>query len=146
MVSVLVETNYNDASRYRWALIRDEKVAKRAYEYVTESILGASRDTQLRMLRIIKVILANLHTEEDIFAFGHDVMRTRWRRLNAIVSRSRRISLQKIHPHYCMYFKRVREPSPGRHASKLLDLMLLLNLCMHLMGSLRMGEVREGGR
>ena len=35
---------------YRWALVRDEKVAKRAYEYVQNSIMGASRDTQLRML------------------------------------------------------------------------------------------------
>ncbi|GJM93327.1 hypothetical protein PR202_ga09874 [Eleusine coracana subsp. coracana] len=96
-----------------WALIRDEMVAKRAYNYVTESILGASRDTQTRMLKIIKVILANLHTQEDIFAFGHDVMRTRWRRLNAIVSRSQRISLQKLPPQYCSYFKRVREPSPA---------------------------------
>lgn len=97
----------------RWALIRDEKVAKRAYEYVQSSIMGASRDTQLRMLEIVKVMLANLHGEEDIFAFGHDVMRTRWRRLSAVVSRSRRISLQRINPQYCTYFNRVREPSPG---------------------------------
>ena len=64
---------------YRWALVRDEKVAKRAYEYVQNSIMGASRDTQLRMLGIVKVMLANLHGKEDIFGLGHDVMRSRWR-------------------------------------------------------------------
>ncbi|CAO2183063.1 unnamed protein product [Urochloa humidicola] len=96
-----------------WALIRDEKVAKRAYEYVKSSIMGASRDTQLRMLGIVKVMLANLHGKEDVFAFGYDVMTTRWRRLNTIVSRSRRISLQKISPQYCTYFNKVREPSPA---------------------------------
>ncbi|KAF8678502.1 hypothetical protein HU200_046256 [Digitaria exilis] len=96
-----------------WALIKDENVAKRAKDYVQNSIMGASRDTQLRMLGTMKAMLANLHTEEDIFAFGHDAMRTRWLKLNAIVSRSRRISLQKIQPQYCTYFQRIREPSPA---------------------------------
>jgi hypothetical protein len=104
---------------YRWALVRDEKVAKRSYEYVQNSIMGASRDTQLRPADagIVKVMLANLHGKEDIFAFGHDVMRSRWRRLSAVVSRSRRISLQRIMPQYCTYFNRVREPSPGEQSS-----------------------------
>ncbi|KAL6845042.1 hypothetical protein ACP4OV_024537 [Aristida adscensionis] len=100
-------------SRLGWALIRDEGVAKRAYEYVQNSIMGASRDTQLRLLGILKVVLANLHGEEDIFAFGHAAMRSRWRRLSAVVSRSRRISLQKIPSAYCTYFNRIREPSPA---------------------------------
>ncbi|GJM93326.1 hypothetical protein PR202_ga09873 [Eleusine coracana subsp. coracana] len=115
MMFTMSKPSGHAGSRFGWALIRDEKVAKRAYSYVTESIMGASRDTQMRMLKIIKVILANLRTEEDIFVFGHDVMRTRWRRLNAIASRSRRISLQKIPPQYCTYFKRIRDPSPGTH-------------------------------
>lgn len=113
MLFTMSKPSGHAGSRLGWALIRDEKVAKRAYEYVQSSIMGASRDTQLRMLEIVKVMLANLHGEEDIFAFGHDVMRTRWRRLSAVVSRSRRISLQRINPQYCTYFNRVREPSPA---------------------------------
>lgn len=100
---------------HRWALIRDEKVAKKANDYVQMSTMGASRDTQLRMLKIIKVMLANLHSRDDIFGFGHDVLRSKWRRLNSVVSPSRRISLQKIPPQYCTYFKKIREPSPGEH-------------------------------
>ncbi|TVU35306.1 hypothetical protein EJB05_17190 [Eragrostis curvula] len=113
MMFTISKPSGHAGSRLGWALIRDEKVAKRAYEYVQNSIMGASRDTQLRMLRIVKAMLASLHGEEDIFAFGHDVMRTRWRRLNAVVSQSRRFSLQNISPQYCTYFKRVREPSPA---------------------------------
>jgi hypothetical protein len=56
-----------------------------------------------------KVMLATLRGEEDIFAFGHCVMRTRWRRLNAVVSQSRRISLHKMAPAYCTDFKRVTD-------------------------------------
>jgi hypothetical protein len=100
----------------RWALIRDDEVAKRALEYLRDSNMGASRDTQLRMLGIFKFMLANLRGKDDIFAFGHDVMRSRWLRLSAAVSRTRRITLQKIAPQYCTYFGRVREPSPGERA------------------------------
>ncbi|KAK3120272.1 hypothetical protein QOZ80_9AG0684830 [Eleusine coracana subsp. coracana] len=113
MLFTMSKLSGHAGSRFGWALIRDENVARRAYEYVQNSSLGASQDTQLRMLRIVKVILANLRGEEDMLAFGHDVLRTRWRRLSDIVSRSRRISLQEIHPQYCTYFNRVREPSPA---------------------------------
>ncbi|XP_025814418.1 alliin lyase-like isoform X2 [Panicum hallii] len=113
MMFTMSKPSGHAGSRFGWALIRDEKVAKKAYEYVQNSVMGASRDTQLRMLGIVKAMLANLHGEEDIFAFGHEVMRNRWRRLSAAVSRSRRISLQKMVPEYCTYFKRVREPSPA---------------------------------
>jgi hypothetical protein len=81
--------------------------------------MGTSRDTQLRMLSIFKVMLANLHAKEDIFAFGKDVLTTKWHKLNAVVSRSRRISLQKIPPQYCTYFGKIREPSPGEHIGPL---------------------------
>ncbi|EMS62345.1 Alliin lyase 1 [Triticum urartu] len=101
------------SSRFGWALIRDEKVAKRVNDYIMQNTMGASRDTQLRMLAIFKTILANLHGKEDIFAFGHDVMTAKWRKLSAVVSRSRRISLQNIPPQYCTYFDKIREPSPA---------------------------------
>ncbi|GJN25317.1 hypothetical protein PR202_gb13131 [Eleusine coracana subsp. coracana] len=106
MLFTMSKLSGHAGSRFGWALIRDKNVAKRAYEYVQNSSLGASQDTQLRMLKIVKVILANLRGEEDMLAFGHDVLRTRWRRLSDIVSRSRRISLQEIHPQYCTYFNR----------------------------------------
>ncbi|TVU35302.1 hypothetical protein EJB05_17186, partial [Eragrostis curvula] len=159
MLFTMSKPSGHAGSRLGWALIRNEKVAKKAYQYVQNSIMGASRDTQLRMLGIVKAILTGqppraewfvatgwnglgrsqpvkspvsasfgngiwsgfepilrltrAHGEEDIFAFGHDVMRSRWRRLNAVVSRSRRISLQKIPPQFCTYFKRIRVPSPA---------------------------------
>ncbi|KAK3165277.1 hypothetical protein QOZ80_1AG0031190 [Eleusine coracana subsp. coracana] len=111
MLFTMTKLSGHAGSRLGWALTRDEKVAKRAYGYVQSNTMGASRDTQLRMLGVVKVMLANLHGDEDIFAFGHDVMRSRWRRLSAVVSRSRRVSLQEIPPQFCNYFKRIREPS-----------------------------------
>uniref|UniRef100_J3L3I2 Alliinase C-terminal domain-containing protein n=1 Tax=Oryza brachyantha TaxID=4533 RepID=J3L3I2_ORYBR len=103
----------NKACHCKWALVRDENVAKRAISYSRQSTYGVSRDTQLRMLKILKVIMANLQGKDDIFAFGYDVMVSRWRTLNAVVSRSTRITLQKIRPQYCPYFKKTKEPSPA---------------------------------
>ncbi|TVU35308.1 hypothetical protein EJB05_17192, partial [Eragrostis curvula] len=113
MLFTMSKLSGHAGSRLGWALIKDAKVAKKVYDYVEANSFGASRDTQLRMLGIVKVMLANLHGEEAIFAFRHDVMRSRWRRLNAVVSRSPRVSLQKIRPQYCTYFKRVRQASPA---------------------------------
>lgn len=113
MLFTISKVSGHASSRFGWALIRDEKVAKRADTYIQQSTLGGSRDTQLRMLKIIKLMLANLHGEEDIFRFGHDVMRAKWQKLNAVVSRSRRFSLQTIPPQYCTYFNKTREPSPA---------------------------------
>ncbi|CAL4974367.1 unnamed protein product [Urochloa decumbens] len=79
MMFTMSKPSGHAGSRLGWALIRDEKVANKASEYVHDSVLGMSRDTQLRMLGIVKAMMANLHGEDDIFAFGHDVMRTRWR-------------------------------------------------------------------
>jgi aspartate/methionine/tyrosine aminotransferase len=113
MLFTISKLSGHASSRFGWALIKDEKVAKRVNDYIMQNTMGASRDTQLRMLGIIKVILANLHGKGDIFAFGQDVMSAKWRKLNAVVSRSRRISLQKIPPQYCTYFDKIREPSPA---------------------------------
>ena len=121
-------------------------MAQRALDYLSNSNMGASRDTQLRMLGIVRFMLANLHGEDDIFGFGHDVMRSRWLRLSAVVSRSRRISLQKIMPQYCTYFNRVREPSPGERTFGKLTLTVKALTAGDRLDSLRMGEVREGGR
>ncbi|CAD6237063.1 unnamed protein product [Miscanthus lutarioriparius] len=113
MMFTISKPSGHAGSRFGWALIRDDEVAQRALDYLSNSNMGASRDTQLRMLGIVRFMLANLHGKDDIFGFGHDVMSSRWLRLSAVVSRSRRISLQKIMPQYCTYFNRVREPSPA---------------------------------
>ncbi|CAM0882424.1 unnamed protein product [Alopecurus aequalis] len=113
MLFTISKLSGHASSRFGWALIRDEKVAQRVNDYIMQNTMGASRDTQLRMLSIIKVIVANLHGKEDIFGFGQDVMTAKWLKLNAVVSRSRRISLQKIPPQYCTYFDKIREPSPA---------------------------------
>lgn len=78
---------------------------------------GTSRETQLRMLKLYKVILAKLGGGKgDIFTFGYKTMRKRWIKLNQVVSLSKLFSLQKLPTsQYCNYFNTTRHPSPGMY-------------------------------
>ncbi|XP_072968207.1 alliin lyase [Typha angustifolia] len=107
------KTSGHASSRFGWALIRDQKVYNKVREYMQMNTMGVSRDTQLRILKLMKVILAEKEGGEDIFKFGFRTLTERWRKLNDVISSSNRFSLQKISPQYCTYFKRIRDPSPA---------------------------------
>lgn len=110
----------------RWALIKDEQVYKKAIYYMKLNTMGVSRDTQLRMLKIIKVILAEHGRKGDIFSFGYQTMRERWTKLNKVVSKSKRFSLQTIPSQYCNYFKTIRDPSPGNNHIYICNIMHII--------------------
>ena len=79
--------------------------------YVKMNILGVSKDTQLRALKLVKVALEG--SGKEIFEFGYTAMKERWERLSNALSESKRFSIQEIAPQYCTFFKTVRGPSPG---------------------------------
>ncbi|THU72823.1 hypothetical protein C4D60_Mb04t16250 [Musa balbisiana] len=101
------------SSRLGWAVIKDEKIYERVTRYMLLNTMGVSRDTQLRVLKLIKAMIEAVGREDDIFEFGYRTMRERWSKLISIVSASNRFSLQKLSPQFCSYFKKSREPSPA---------------------------------
>ncbi|XP_020244099.1 alliin lyase-like [Asparagus officinalis] len=101
------------SSRFGWALLKDEKIFRKVLYYVNQNVIGTSGDTHLRMLKIIKTILSGMRTKEDMFEFGYETMRERWKRFNELISSSEIFSLQKLAPHNCTYFKKAKDPSPA---------------------------------
>ncbi|XP_038979371.1 tryptophan aminotransferase-related protein 3-like [Phoenix dactylifera] len=101
------------SSRFGWAVIKDEKVYQKATEYMQLNTMGVSRDTQLRVLKLVKVMLAEMRGEGGIFEFGHKTTRERWSKLSKVISSSNRFSLQQLSPLYCTYFKKIIDPSPA---------------------------------
>lgn len=101
------------SSRFGWVVLKNEEVYRKVLWYMTLSIMGVSRDTQLRILKIIKAIIPEIRSKEDIFEFGHKAMREKWQRLNMLISTSKRFSLQTLAPQYCTYFQKIRDPSPA---------------------------------
>ena len=81
--------------------------------YLQLNTIGVSRDVQLRALKLLDVIVEG--DGKEIFQFAYSTMRDRWIRLKQVISESKRFSLQKLSPQYCTFFKRVRDPSPGKY-------------------------------
>ncbi|KAG6508474.1 tryptophan aminotransferase-related protein 4-like [Zingiber officinale] len=101
------------SSRFGWAVIKDEGVYRKLNRYLKLNSMGVSRDTQLRVLKLVKVIIAKVKKQDDIFDFGYTTLSERWSKLNKILSSSTRFSLQKLPPQYCSYFNKIRDPSPA---------------------------------
>ncbi|XP_058111304.1 tryptophan aminotransferase-related protein 3-like [Magnolia sinica] len=111
MIFTLSKTTGHAGSRFGWALIKDEDVYQKMSNYTRLNTQGVSRDTQLRAFKLLKTVLKD--GGRDLFQFGHNTTRDRWVRINNILSKSKRFSLQKLAPKYCSYFKKITDPSPA---------------------------------
>ncbi|TKY46072.1 Tryptophan aminotransferase-related protein 4 [Spatholobus suberectus] len=111
MVFTISKLTGHAGSRFGWAIIKDEEVYQKMLTYLQLNTMGVSRDAQLRVLKLLDVVLEG--DGKEIFQFAYSTMRDRWIRLTQIISESKRFSLQKLSPQYCTFFKRVRDPSPA---------------------------------
>lgn len=98
-------------TRFGWAIVKDENVYNRMQTYIQMSQLTISKDTQLRALKLLKVIIKD--GGKEIFDFGYKRMRDRWNSFNEIMSVSKDFIPQEISPQYCTFFNKVRESSPA---------------------------------
>lgn len=96
---------------FRWALVKDKAVYEKMLTYTGENTFGVSKDTQLRALKLLNVVLEG--DGRSLFKYAHETMRNRWESLSQTVSLSTRFTVQEIVPHFCTYFQNVRGPSPG---------------------------------
>ncbi|KAL0440386.1 UNVERIFIED_CONTAM: Tryptophan aminotransferase-related protein 4 [Sesamum latifolium] len=98
-------------SRFGWAIVKDKDVYENMLKYKSLADSGTSKDTQLRALKLIKVVLED--GGRGIFNFAHKTMRGRWTKLNHVLSLSKRFKLQEIPPAFCNYSRTVRGASPA---------------------------------
>ncbi|GKU90736.1 hypothetical protein SLEP1_g4692 [Rubroshorea leprosula] len=111
MIFTLSKLTGHAGTRFGWAVIKDKNVYERMTNHMSLNSMGVSKDSQLRALKLLKVILERKGRE--IFEFGYETMKARWEILNKTLSLSNRFSLQKIPPQYCNFFQEVKEPSPA---------------------------------
>ncbi|XP_028799961.1 tryptophan aminotransferase-related protein 4-like [Neltuma alba] len=112
MIFTMSKLTGHAGSRFGWALVKDKAVYQKMLTYLDLNTVGVSRESQLRALKLLDVLLEEGDGTE-IFKFGYSTMRKRWIVLRKILSNSKRFSLQKLTPHYCSFFKRVRNPTPA---------------------------------
>ncbi|KAL2497021.1 Tryptophan aminotransferase-related protein 4 [Abeliophyllum distichum] len=111
MIFTISKLTGHAGSRFGWALVKDEDVYLNMLKYMQLAELGVSRDTQLRALQLLKVVLEG--DGREIFHFAYEKMRDRWEKISQIVSLSNRYTIQDIPPQYCNFFEKVRGPSPA---------------------------------
>ncbi|EOA36425.1 hypothetical protein CARUB_v10010953mg [Capsella rubella] len=107
----LSKTTGHAGSRFGWGLVKDKAVYEKMNRYIRLTSMGVSKDTQLHVLKLLKVMVSDGGGE--IFHFGYGTMKKRWETLNKIFSMSTRFSLQTIKPEYCYYFKKVKDFTPS---------------------------------
>ncbi|WVZ14641.1 hypothetical protein V8G54_012207 [Vigna mungo] len=111
MIFTLSKLTGHAGSRFGWAIIKDEAVYKRMLTYMDLSTYGVSRETQLRVLKLLKVALSG--NGRAMYEFGYSTMKNRWTKLSKVLSQSKRFSTQNLKPRYCSFSQQFRTPSPA---------------------------------
>ncbi|MQL97567.1 hypothetical protein Taro_030262, partial [Colocasia esculenta] len=117
MLFTMSKISGHAGSRFGWAIVKNESIYQRMASYIDYNTFGVSRDTQLRVLTLMKAIREGITrggAKDDIFLFGRRVLQERWLRLNELVSASSgRFSLPRMPRQYCIYTKGTPDPSPA---------------------------------
>lgn len=111
MIFTLSKLSGHAGTRFGWGIVKDKNVCERMAIHMQLNSMGVSRDTQLRALKLLKVILEG--NGREIFDFGFKTMKERWEMLNKTLSVSKRFSLQNIPPQYCTFYQKVKDSSPA---------------------------------
>ncbi|KAJ9546042.1 hypothetical protein OSB04_025749 [Centaurea solstitialis] len=111
MVFTLSKLTGHAGVRFGWAVIKDKDVYEKVAKYIEVADLGISKDTQSRVLTLLKLAVEG--DGKPLFKFAYSKMSDRWDRLTSVFSKSTRFSIQKRHPLYCNFFNETRLPSPA---------------------------------
>ncbi|XP_024970999.1 tryptophan aminotransferase-related protein 3-like [Cynara cardunculus var. scolymus] len=111
MLFTLSKLTGHAGSRFGWAVIKDKDVYEKMLAYIKVADLGISKDTQLRVLKLLKVVVED--EGKTFFKFAYNKMKDRWDALTSVFSKSTRFSIQHRHPLQCTFFNETRLASPA---------------------------------
>ncbi|KAL1317150.1 hypothetical protein HN51_069234 [Arachis hypogaea] len=107
-------------SRIGWAIVKDIEVARKMTRFIQMSSIGVSKESQIRVAKIIGVICdsyqkigSSLDSDELFFEYSNRKMRERWEKLRAIVEKSNLFSLAKYPKAYCTFTNNTSESYPA---------------------------------
>ncbi|GKU90738.1 hypothetical protein SLEP1_g4694 [Rubroshorea leprosula] len=111
MLFTLSTLTGHGGSRFGWAIVKDKAVYEDMLKYMSLSTYGVSKETQLRALKLLDVVIATAGRE--MFDFGYSTMKERWGKFSKVLSMSKRISCQQFDPlRFCNYFQELKGPTP----------------------------------
>ncbi|KAK4428358.1 Tryptophan aminotransferase-related protein 4 [Sesamum alatum] len=111
MIFTMSKLTGHAGSRFGWGIVKDKNVYENMLKYKSLADSGTSKDTQLRALKLIKVVLED--GGRGIFNFAYRTMSGRWTKLKHVLSLSKRFKLQEIPLLFCNYSRTVKGASPA---------------------------------
>ncbi|KAG0565203.1 hypothetical protein KC19_8G172900 [Ceratodon purpureus] len=135
MLFTLSKSTGHAGTRIGWAILKDEKVAKKMIKFLELQTIGVSHDSQVRATQILKAVvqgyastasheladhrsynrqssLQQLDTNK-LFHFGSSVMQYRWKRLRSALNTSSELSILDFEPSYCTFFEKEVDHAPA---------------------------------
>lgn len=99
----------------RWALVKDRETARKMTEYIELNTIGVSKDSQLRVAKVLKVVSDSCRNETDKSFFDHsyDAMYERWKLLKQAAKYTKRFTVPDFASQRCNFFGKVFESQPG---------------------------------
>ncbi|XP_071706059.1 L-tryptophan--pyruvate aminotransferase 1 [Rutidosis leptorrhynchoides] len=105
-------------SRIGWALVKDKDVAKKMTKFMEVSSIGVSKESQLRVAKILQVVADGCKqfgssSGDNFFEFGLKMMKERWEILRETVKKTRMFTLPKYPDQHCNYFGDITQAYPA---------------------------------
>ncbi|GKD85776.1 tryptophan aminotransferase-related protein 3-like protein, partial [Tanacetum coccineum] len=102
MIFTLSKLTGHAGMRFGWPVIKDKDVYDKVMNYIQLLDFGISKDTQLRVLKLLKLVVES--DGKPFFDFAYNMMKDRWDKLTPVFSKSSRFSIQQRHPLQCNFF------------------------------------------
>ncbi|CAH8275476.1 unnamed protein product [Arabidopsis lyrata] len=101
--------------RIGWALVKDRETARKMIKYIELNTIGVSKDSQLRVAKVLKVVSDSCgnETAKSFFDHSYDAMYERWKLLKQAAKDTKRFSVPDFASQRCNFFGRVFEPQPA---------------------------------
>ncbi|RDX80790.1 L-tryptophan--pyruvate aminotransferase 1, partial [Mucuna pruriens] len=105
-------------SRIGWAIVKDIDVAKKMTRYVQLSSIGVSKESQIRVAKIVEVICNGYQKigsmeSELFFEYSKRIMRERWEKFWKVVEQSKVFSVTKSPKTFCNFTNEASETYAG---------------------------------
>ncbi|MCL7041621.1 hypothetical protein MKW94_002164 [Papaver nudicaule] len=118
MLFTVSKSTGHAGTRVGWAIVKDEKIARKMTKFIELSTIGVSKDSQYRAATIMRAVTESgqsisLQLAGNFFEFGKNIMVDRWERLRKVASENGAFSLPKYPKQYCNYFGEIKEAHPG---------------------------------
>ncbi|KAD4983224.1 hypothetical protein R6Q59_002898 [Mikania micrantha] len=105
-------------SRIGWALVKDKEVAKKMTKFMEVITIGVSKESQLRVAKILQVIVDRCKCfgspeGHNFFEFGKNLLTKRWEILRETVKQNKMFILPKYPLQHCNYTGDVTQAHPA---------------------------------